>query len=161
MQVRNRFIFSGIVNVIRLPNLNHTLNVNQTVIVSGWSRFNGYISDHLQRVQLVIGNHKSCRKIYNSELSAKFLFFTYHKKSEVCLSNNGPFRVRELQHFCAYDPNFMRGNCQFDSGGALTDNGVLVGLVSWGDPLHCGGFDYPVVCIKVSNYINWINENVG
>lgn len=49
---------------------------------------------------------------------------------------------------------------QFDSGSALTVNGVLAGLASWGDARRCGGTEWPLVCTKVSSYLDWINNNL-
>nr|KAF6460854.1 plasminogen activator, tissue type [Molossus molossus] len=51
--------------------------------------------------------------------------------------------------------------CQGDSGGPLVcmkDNHMtLVGIISWG--LGCGQKDVPGVYTKVTNYLNWIQDN--
>ena len=46
--------------------------------------------------------------------------------------------------------------CQGDSGGPVIQNGVAVGLVSWG--VGCGDARYPGVKTRVANYIDWIQS---
>ncbi|KAH8266642.1 hypothetical protein KR018_004797, partial [Drosophila ironensis] len=48
--------------------------------------------------------------------------------------------------------------CTSDSGGPLVQNGVLIGLVSWGK-LPCGQADSPSVYVQVSSFISWISTN--
>lgn len=47
--------------------------------------------------------------------------------------------------------------CSGDSGGALTQAGELVGVVSWGR-VPCGALDAPSVHVRVSAFIGWIGE---
>ncbi|XP_009580577.1 PREDICTED: trypsin-1-like, partial [Fulmarus glacialis] len=51
-------------------------------------------------------------------------------------------------------------NCTGDSGGPLICNGVLQGIVSWGDH-PCGQAGKPGVYSKVYNYLPWIQETIG
>nr|CAD7461461.1 unnamed protein product [Timema tahoe] len=44
-----------------------------------------------------------------------------------------------------------------DSGGPLVANGALVGIVSWGQPCALG---VPDVYVRVSDYIDWIYNNI-
>ncbi|GLH14755.1 Trypsin epsilon, partial [Gryllus bimaculatus] len=47
------------------------------------------------------------------------------------------------------------GPCPGDSGGPLTQNGVLVGVVSWG-PYICGTANVPSGFTRVSAFTQWI-----
>ncbi|KAF7396675.1 hypothetical protein HZH66_007537 [Vespula vulgaris] len=60
-------------------------------------------------------------------------------------------------HICAYDPESPRGSCHGDSGGPLTVNGKLVGLVSWAKA--CALTDYPTVYTRVSEFKDWIKTH--
>ena len=46
--------------------------------------------------------------------------------------------------------------CQGDSGGPVVQNGVVVGVVSWG--AGCADAKYPGVKTRIGNYVNWIRE---
>lgn len=46
--------------------------------------------------------------------------------------------------------------CSGDSGGPLTQNGELVGIVSWG-VVPCGIVGAPSVYVRVSAFVDWIN----
>ncbi|XP_065363671.1 serine protease 53-like [Calliphora vicina] len=74
---------------------------------------------------------------------------------DTCNTNYGNISVSML---CA---GFMQTGdfdaCQGDSGGPLVCNGVLVGIVSWGQ--GCGQPGYPGVYTNVSYYNNWIVTN--
>lgn len=52
--------------------------------------------------------------------------------------------------------------CQGDSGGPLVcmkDNRMtLVGIISWG--IGCGQKDVPGIYTKVTNYLDWIQDNM-
>lgn len=56
---------------------------------------------------------------------------------------------------CAGFPQGGRDTCQMDSGGPLTFNNQLVGVVSW--VAGCGRPDLPGVYTRVAHYRNWIN----
>lgn len=47
--------------------------------------------------------------------------------------------------------------CSGDSGGPLTQNGEVIGVVSWGF-VPCGSVDRPAVFVTVSEYVDWMNN---
>lgn len=47
--------------------------------------------------------------------------------------------------------------CSGDSGGPLTQNGEVIGVVSWGF-VPCGTVDRPAVFVTVSEYVDWMNN---
>lgn len=49
------------------------------------------------------------------------------------------------------------GACHGDSGGPLTHNGKVAGIVSWGRPCAIG---FPDVFTRVSSYAGWVDENM-
>lgn len=49
------------------------------------------------------------------------------------------------------------GSCNNDSGGPLTLNGELLGIVSFGK--ECAGPDFPEVYTRVSHYMDFISHN--
>ena len=52
-----------------------------------------------------------------------------------------------------------RDSCQGDSGGPMVVNGVLAGVVSWGN--ECADPDYPGVYAKVLTVKGWIESKMG
>ncbi|XP_076227354.1 transmembrane protease serine 9 [Nomia melanderi] len=48
--------------------------------------------------------------------------------------------------------------CSGDSGGPLAQNGVQVGIVSWG-MMPCGVSHMPSVYTRVASYVDWIHEH--
>ncbi|KAF2892390.1 hypothetical protein ILUMI_13783 [Ignelater luminosus] len=72
------------------------------------------------------------------------------------------FRVRKIfgveitsNMFCVGGV-FDKDTCQGDSGGPLTQNGKLIGIVSWGG--DCASYHFPGVYTKVAVYDRWINQ---
>lgn len=51
-----------------------------------------------------------------------------------------------------------QGGCFGDSGGPLTANGQLIGVVSWG--VKCGDGS-PNVFVRISKFANWIQQKTG
>lgn len=58
--------------------------------------------------------------------------------------------------FCNSD---TRDSCQDDSGGGLTINGRVLGIVSFG--IGCGRPTYPGAYTNVAPYRNWIDEKIA
>ncbi|XP_063930597.1 transmembrane protease serine 3-like [Zophobas morio] len=60
---------------------------------------------------------------------------------------------------CAGVPEGGKDSCSGDSGGPLTKDGVLVGIVSWGE--GCAEVGYPGVYTSVASVRQWIKDNSG
>nr|KAF6407060.1 kallikrein related peptidase 13 [Molossus molossus] len=60
---------------------------------------------------------------------------------------------------CAGTQEGGKDSCEGDSGGPLVCNGVLHGIISWGD-FPCGQPNRPGVYTRVSKYVPWIRETI-
>lgn len=58
---------------------------------------------------------------------------------------------------CAGQLDGSHATCNADSGGPLTQNGVLIGIVSWG-PSPCAVPNRPGVFVWTSYFVNWIQQ---
>ncbi|KAH0561644.1 hypothetical protein KQX54_018353 [Cotesia glomerata] len=103
------------------------------VTLSGWGRnsTNGAIPENLQEIDLVVISQLKCR-IYHPILLTRGHICTLTVRGE--------------------------GACNGDSGGPLTANGTLVGIVSFGSPCAKG---VPDVYTRVYHYLNWINQTLA
>ncbi|XP_060531127.1 trypsin-like isoform X1 [Cylas formicarius] len=69
---------------------------------------------------------------------------------------NNPFDSQT--NICTFSTTYQ-SSCTGDSGGPLALNGTLIGIVSWGMG-NCGDKIYsPSVYVKVSKYIDWIQQH--
>jgi len=75
---------------------------------------------------------------------------------DVCMSQFVGTPVHE-NNVCTGPLTGGVGACSGDSGGPLTQDGVLVGIVSWGF-IPCGQANAPSFYVRVSAYIDWINN---
>ncbi|XP_065520875.1 trypsin-like [Lathamus discolor] len=75
-----------------------------------------------------------------------------------CGSVYGPQVTQDM--VCAGADAGGKDSCQGDSGGPLICDGVLQGIVSWGDH-PCGQPGRPGVYTRVYNYVPWILESMG
>lgn len=63
---------------------------------------------------------------------------------------------------CAYSGRVGTGTCDGDSGGPLTHDGKLIGIVSWilkkGESCADG---HPDGYVRISTFNEWINKNIA
>ncbi|XP_011307750.1 chymotrypsin-2 [Fopius arisanus] len=105
--------------------------VDYPAVISGWgsTRLGSPLPDKLQELDLIIIDQNVC-KAQHSMLTQ--------------------------DHICTFT-KIGEGACHGDSGGPLTSDGVLVGLVSFGYPCARG---YPDVFTRVWTFIDWVKENM-
>lgn len=101
-------------------------------VVSGWGRLsNKSLPNYLQSVTIPIVKQKTCNLAYKSV---------------------GGLDVGQI---CAgYYGIGGKSPCNGDSGGPLTIDGKLAGIVSYGE--GCGNPYYPAVFTEVAYFYNWI-----
>lgn len=103
----------------------------------GHTVYKGHNSDILLKAALLIGSDSACKWKW---------FYEYDPTKEMCMV-----------------PNAVNNNdaCQNDSGGPVVlteDKDYLIAIVSFGD--QCGK-GYPAVNVKVTAYLEWIENNSG
>ncbi|KMQ89713.1 mite allergen der f 3-like protein [Lasius niger] len=128
---------------LRKPHAVHF--IESSYIHKGYNRDNSWLNDiallkhngnrtkELNVVSIKVADQAYCRYMYAKHL--KNIFDT---------------------HICANEPTVERGSCKGDSGGPLTVDGKLVGLVSWS--YRCSDMIYPSVYTRVPSYVNWIRK---
>uniref|UniRef100_A0A182JQT7 Peptidase S1 domain-containing protein n=1 Tax=Anopheles christyi TaxID=43041 RepID=A0A182JQT7_9DIPT len=128
------------VQLVRLPEPNAI--PTGVCTISGWgsTSFTSMPSypDLLMKTTLPIMDLEDCRAIYITQ--------------EVADSN-----------ICAGTMEGSSSVCSGDSGGPLVqtdDQIVQVGIVSWGG-IPCGGYRNPGVFVRVSYFIDWINDKIN
>uniref|UniRef100_A0A182PJ54 Peptidase S1 domain-containing protein n=1 Tax=Anopheles epiroticus TaxID=199890 RepID=A0A182PJ54_9DIPT len=128
------------VQLVKLPEPNVIPTGDCTI--SGWgsTSFNIFPSypDTLMKTTIPIMDLNVCREIYAMQ--------------EVADSN-----------ICAGTMEGTSSVCSGDSGGPLvqTENEIVqVGIVSWGG-VPCGGYRNPGVFVRVSYFIDWINDKIN
>ncbi|XP_063991958.1 chymotrypsin-2-like [Diachasmimorpha longicaudata] len=105
--------------------------VDYPAVISGWgsTRLGSTLPDKLQELDLVIIDQDKCKAVHSMVTHGHICTFT---------------KVGE-------------GACHGDSGGPLTSDGVLVGLVSFGYPCARG---FPDVFTRVWTFMDWVKENM-
>ncbi|XP_035890646.1 trypsin-1-like [Anopheles stephensi] len=128
------------VQLVRLPEPNAM--PEGVCTISGWgsTSFTAFPSypDTLMKTTLPIMDLDVCRDIYQTDLI-------------------------EDSNICAGTIEGSSSVCSGDSGGPLVqtdDEIVQVGIVSWGG-IPCGGYRNPGVFVRVSYFIDWINDKLN
>lgn len=135
IHVQQAFVFNQWVQPIALParNVMHT----GAVILRGWGSTSTtqtpIIPIILQQANKVILPWAQCQQV---------------------LGLNSPLHPNNV---CTGPLNTGLSACSGDSGGPLIQGNTLVGVVSWG-LFPCGGQNAPSVFVRVSAYIDWIEE---
>lgn len=135
LSVESEFVFNTYVQPVKLPNLREEPKVGSVVTVSGWGAQQEDVyegPEELHCVDQVVVDTKKCHTMYHGQIAEGMV--------------------------CAGAPDGGKDACDGDSGGPLTLNKILIGIVSWGE--GCGRKDYPGVYTLISNYITWIQRGV-
>ncbi|NWR55873.1 TRY1 protein, partial [Bucorvus abyssinicus] len=135
LRVEPPFTITPYVQPLALPSSPPATSTNCTVM--GWGTTTSpqeSYPDTPQCVNVTVVGHQTCRRVYGSRVTQDML--------------------------CAGVAAGGKDSCQGDSGGPLICNGVLQGIVSWGDH-PCGQVGKPGVYSQVYNYLPWIRETIG
>ncbi|KYN03322.1 PREDICTED: chymotrypsin-1-like [Cyphomyrmex costatus] len=132
--------FSYLVSSVNLPEQNQTVEAGSVAVVSGYGMISpeGNVTTWLYVVDNIITNETYCRETYENEFNVSIDYNT---------------------QICANHPTIQKGSCAGDSGGPLTVNGELIGLVSFGVGI-CTNVKYPDIYTRVPSYIDWINDHM-
>ncbi|RDW81550.1 serine protease [Aspergillus mulundensis] len=112
------------------------LAAGEEVVVSGWGNIKEgeFFSPTLRAVRLGMVGMEECRAAYSGRTIADSMF-------------------------CAGIPEGGKSACQGDSGGPLVRNGVLFGVVSWGE--GCARPGIPGVYVNVAYFRDFIAQVAG
>ncbi|XP_076179603.1 transmembrane protease serine 9-like [Ptiloglossa arizonensis] len=136
IKVKPKLTTSEKVSPVSLPEANKAIPTNSAALVSGWgsTRVGGRGTTKLMKARIYIADQNKCKSTY-SRIAKKIY------DSQICANN----------------PTVKSGACNGDSGGPLTVNGQLVGIVSWS--ISCALPNFPTVYTRVTSYLDWIEQN--
>lgn len=112
-------------------------NEAEVATASGWgyTKYPGEVPDNLQFLAVKTLENEKCSQAFTPGIGLNI-----YNGSLCTLTHSG------------------EGMCMGDSGGPLTLNGELVGLVSWGIPCGRG---FPDVFTRVSVFAEWVQEKLS
>lgn len=123
------------VRAIKLPKQDASIRSKSLASVAGWgftSENSGNVSTVLRSVQVPIVDQRQCNKWYDGAIDAGMV--------------------------CAGEKDGEKDSCTYDSGGPLTLNNRLIGVVSWG--AGCARPEKPGVYTRVAHFRDWVDSNV-
>ncbi|KYQ49889.1 Trypsin-1 [Trachymyrmex zeteki] len=139
LKLETPFVFSFLISSVKLPEQDQIVEADSLALISGygWITTDGKKSKQLHIVDNIITNQTYCNEVWNSLIS--------------------DIQIQDSQ-ICAIHPTAEKGACFGDSGGPLTVNGYLIGLVSFG--YDCASTEYPTVYTRIPSFIDWIYEHI-
>ncbi|XP_071054342.1 trypsin-1-like [Onthophagus taurus] len=128
---------SDTVKPIVLPKFEQNFEGWSSATLVGWglSHTGGSTMTHLQKVNILLYPQEQCKAAHGA-------------------------KVDDINHVCAGVPEGGKGQCNGDSGGPLTVDGVQVGIVSW-SVKPCTVAGYPGVFTRVAHHIDWIEDKIA
>lgn len=146
IELENNLNFNERIQPIQLPEPNEIIPNYTMMNLTGWGETVDSIeTEILQFLNIPIVDHNECVEDYRNYTADKPELDMFVKNWEICAG----FIGIENQNAC-----------YGDSGGPLTANNIIYGIVSWGTKI-CALPDLPAVYTSVSYFRNWINEKTG
>ncbi|XP_077574798.1 trypsin [Stigmatopora nigra] len=137
IKLRSPVVLNSFVSIALLAWQGASIVEGRLCRVSGWGYTNprgGLIPSVLRTVRLPIISSQKC-------------------------NSSGSFNGNITENMiCAGYSGGGKDACQGDSGGPLVCDGLIHGLVSWGN--GCGDAQFPGVYTAVSNYRRWIDNSI-
>ncbi|XP_013107394.2 tryptase [Stomoxys calcitrans] len=138
------------ISKICLPVSDSAIAVGSTGVVAGWSENGGALnapSGSIRYINLPILN--------NTECAIRYAKYSENFESTIIITP---------REFCAKS-EAMNDVCEGDSGGPFMDRSptnryTLEGIVAFGPKTNCGQSNLPGVYMRVSAYVNWIQQKI-
>ncbi|XP_065336564.1 trypsin alpha-3-like [Cloeon dipterum] len=134
-EVDSPFIWSVNIKPVRIAN--SRVKDEWLMTLSGWGKTEQSVDrlpDYLQKVEVRIVNMDKCNALYRAKHHMPI------KENQICAGGRG------------------KDACFGDSGGPLVKDGVLHGVVAWGDA-DC--VSIPGIYTEVASFANWINSAIA